>query len=59
MRWARNAARMGEMRNSYRILAGMPGVERPGSPKLMQENNIKTDFRVGWDGSICVRTWTQ
>jgi hypothetical protein len=38
---------MGEMRNAYRILAGMPGEERPGRPKLMQKNNIKTDFKMG------------
>jgi hypothetical protein len=29
LKWAGNVARMGEMRNTYRILAGMPEGKRP------------------------------
>jgi hypothetical protein len=43
MRWAGNVARMGEKRNSYRILVGRP--------KSQWVDNIKMDLReIGWDG---------
>jgi hypothetical protein len=52
MRWARNVARMGEKRNTCRILVRKPeGKRRLGRPKSMWEDNSKTDLReIGWDG---------
>jgi hypothetical protein len=51
MRWAGHVARIGEKRNSYRILVGKPEGKRPlGRPKRRWVDNIKTDFReMGWD----------
>jgi hypothetical protein len=48
MRWAEHAARMGERRNTYRILVGKPDGKRPlGRPR----RRIKMDLReVGWNG---------
>jgi hypothetical protein len=40
---------MGVKRNAYRVLVGRPEGKRPlGRPR--QEDNIKTDLRVGWYG---------
>jgi hypothetical protein len=52
MRWAGHLARMGEKRNAYRILVGMPEEKRPlGRPRRRWMNNIKMDLReIGWDG---------
>jgi hypothetical protein len=52
MRWAGHVARMGEKRNAYRILMGMPEGKRPlGRPRCMWVDNIKMDLReIGWDG---------
>jgi hypothetical protein len=52
MRWAGQAARMGERRNAYRILVGKPVGKRPlGRPRRRLVDNIKMDLReVGWDG---------
>jgi hypothetical protein len=52
MRWAGHAARMGENRNAYRILMGMPEGKRPlGRSRRRWVNNIKMDLRgTGWDG---------
>jgi hypothetical protein len=52
MRWTRNAARMGETRNDYRILVEKPEGKRPlGRPKRRWVDNIKMDLRErGWDG---------
>jgi hypothetical protein len=52
MRWAGHVARMGEMRNAYRILVGMPEGKRPlGRPRRRWVDNIKMDLRViGWSG---------
>jgi hypothetical protein len=51
MRWAGNVARMGEMRNAYRILVGKPEGKRPlGRPKRRWVENIKMDPReIEWD----------
>ncbi|KAJ4447238.1 hypothetical protein ANN_09242 [Periplaneta americana] len=55
LRWARRVARMGESRNTYRVLVGRPGGKRPlGRPRRRWEDNIKMDLReVGYDG----RNW--
>jgi hypothetical protein len=52
MRMAEHVARMGEMRNAYRILAGKPGGKRPlGRPRRRWVDNIKMVLReIGWDG---------
>jgi hypothetical protein len=52
MRLAGHAARMGEKRNTYRILVGKPEGKRPlGRPKRRWVDNIKMDLReIGWDG---------
>jgi hypothetical protein len=52
MRWAALVERMGEKRNTYRILVGKPEGKRPlGRPKRRWVINIKMDFRqIGWDG---------
>jgi hypothetical protein len=54
-RWVGNLERMGEMRNAYKILVGMPEGKKPlGGPRRRWEDNIKMDFReigfggVGW-----------
>ncbi|KAJ4427537.1 hypothetical protein ANN_25185 [Periplaneta americana] len=51
LRWARHVARMGESRNSYRVLVGRPEGKRPlGRPRRIWEDNIKMDLReVGYD----------
>jgi hypothetical protein len=43
---------MGQKRNAYRILVGMPEGKRPlGRPRRRWADNIKTDLReIGWDG---------
>jgi hypothetical protein len=43
---------MGEKRNAYRILVGMPEGNMPlGRPRRRWVNNIKMDLReIGWDG---------
>jgi hypothetical protein len=49
MRWADNVARMGEMRNAYRILVG--GLERKKPlrrPTRRFVHNIKIDLRREW-----------
>jgi hypothetical protein len=51
MRWAGHVARMGEKRNSYRILVGKPEGRRPlGRPRRRWVDNMKIDLReIGWD----------
>jgi hypothetical protein len=45
MRWAGHVARIGEMRNAYRILVGKPEGKRPlGRPRRWWVNSIE------WDG---------
>jgi hypothetical protein len=43
---------MGENRNAYRILVGMPEGKTPlGRPRRRWVDNIKMDLRgIGWDG---------
>jgi hypothetical protein len=46
MRWAGHVARIGENRNAYRILVGMPEGKRPlGRPRRRWVDNIKMDLR--------------
>jgi hypothetical protein len=46
MRWARNVACMGEMRNVYKILDGKPEGKRPfGRPRCRGEDNMRMDVR--------------
>jgi hypothetical protein len=46
MRWAGRAARMGEMRNVYKILVRKPERKRPlGRTRLRLEGNIRMDLR--------------
>jgi hypothetical protein len=50
MKWAGHVARMGEMRNAYRILVGKPEGKRPlGRPRRR---------RVVWTGSMWLRNRT-
>ncbi|KAJ4432902.1 hypothetical protein ANN_15158 [Periplaneta americana] len=51
LRWAGHASRMGESRNTYRVLVGRPEGKRPlGRPRRRWEDNIKMDLReVGYD----------
>jgi hypothetical protein len=50
MRWAGHVARMGEKRNAYRLLVGMPEGKRPlGRPRCRYVDNIRMDLgEVGW-----------
>jgi len=42
MRYAVYVARLGQMRNAYKILVGKPEGKRPhGSPRCNSEDNIK------------------
>jgi hypothetical protein len=49
MRWKGHVARMGENRNTYRLLMGKPPL---GRPRRMWVDNIKMDLlEIGW-GSV-------
>jgi hypothetical protein len=50
MRWAGHVTRMGEKRNAYTLLVGMPGERRPlGRPRRRWLDNIRMDLvEVGW-----------
>jgi trehalose utilization protein len=52
MRWAGNAARMGEKRNAYKILVGKPEEKRPlRRPRSRWvDNNIMDLGEIGWHG---------
>jgi hypothetical protein len=52
MRWAGHVARMGEKRNSYRLLVGKPEGKKPlGRPRRRWVNNINMDLgEIGWGG---------
>jgi hypothetical protein len=52
IRWVGYVARMGEMRNSYKILVGKPEEKIPlGRPRHGWEDNIKMDLRgIGLEG---------
>jgi hypothetical protein len=46
MRWVGHVARMGKMRDIYRVLVGMPEGKRPfGRPRHRWEDNIKMDLQ--------------
>jgi hypothetical protein len=46
MRWAERVARMGEIRNAYKILVGKSEDKRPfGRPRCTWEGNIRMDLR--------------
>jgi hypothetical protein len=45
MRWAGHVTRMGEVRDAYNILVGMPeGRRQLGRPRCRWEDNIKMDL---------------
>jgi hypothetical protein len=52
MRWEWHVARMGEMRNVYRLLVGKPEGKRPlGRPRCRWVDNIKINLlEIGWGG---------
>jgi hypothetical protein len=52
MRWAGHVARMGEKRNTYRLLVRKPEGKRPlGRPRRRLVDNIKMDvLDIGWGG---------
>jgi hypothetical protein len=52
MKWARHVARIGEKRNTYRILVGKPKGKRPlRRPRRWWVDDIKMVLReIGWDG---------
>jgi hypothetical protein len=56
MRWAGHVTRMGENKNTYRILVGKPEGKRPlGRPRRKWVDNIKMDLRkTGWNAIV----WT-
>jgi hypothetical protein len=47
---------MGEKRNVYRLLVGMPEGKRPlGRPRCRWVHNIRMDLgEVGWDDVNCI-----
>jgi hypothetical protein len=46
MKWARQVARIGQVRNAYNILVGRPEGKRPlGRPMSRWEGNIRIDLR--------------
>jgi len=50
MRSAEHVARMGDMRNKYKILTGKPEGKRPlGKPSRRWEDNIRMDL---WGKSV-------
>jgi hypothetical protein len=58
MRWAGHVARMGEGRNVYRILVGMPEGKRPlERPRRRWEDGIKLDLREIGAGVRSGFTW--
>jgi hypothetical protein len=50
MRWTGHVARMGEKRNTYRLLVGKPEGKKPlGRPRRRWVDNIRIGLReVGW-----------
>jgi hypothetical protein len=60
MRWAGHVARMGEKRNSYRLLVGKPERRRPlGRPRRRWFDNIRMDLvEVRWTGLVWLRIGT-
>jgi hypothetical protein len=56
MRWARHTARIGEMKNVYKILVGIPEGKRAlGKPRCRLEDNIRMHLReIGWKLVDCM-----
>jgi hypothetical protein len=56
MSWDGHVARMGEKRNTYRILVGNPEGKRPlGRPRRRWVDNIKVELiEIGWDGGYWI-----
>jgi hypothetical protein len=54
MRWAGHVARIGEKRNTYRLLVGKPEGKRPlGRPRRRWVDNIRMDLgEVGWSDVV-------
>jgi hypothetical protein len=52
MRWVEHVARMGEMRNAYKILVEIPeGKSLLGGPRRRWGDNIRMNFReIGMEG---------
>jgi len=52
MRWTGRVPRMGEMRNAYKVLVGMPERRKPhGRPNRRWEDNIRMDLSYAdWEG---------
>jgi hypothetical protein len=58
MRWAGHVARMGEKRNTYRLLVGKPeGSRQLGRPRSRWLDNIRVDG-VMWTGLVWLRIGT-
>jgi hypothetical protein len=57
LKWAEHVARMGEMKNAYRIFVGKPEGKRPlGIPVRRWEDNIRMDVReIGWEDVDWIR----
>jgi hypothetical protein len=45
MRWARKVARMGKLRNAYRIFIGNPEGKRPNGRPRRRWENIRLDLK--------------
>jgi hypothetical protein len=60
MRRAGHVARMGEKRNTYRLLVGKPEAKRPlGRPRCRWVDNIKMDLgEIGWGGVDWIKSNT-
>jgi hypothetical protein len=60
MRLAEHVARMGQNRNTYRLLEGKPEGRRPlGRPRHMWLENIRMDLvEVGWGDVVWLRIGT-
>jgi hypothetical protein len=54
MRWAGHVTRMGEKRNTYRLLVGKPeGKRQLGRPRRRWVDNIRMDLgEAGWGGLL-------
>jgi hypothetical protein len=54
--WAGHVARIGDIRDAYRVLVRKPERQRPlGRPRPRWEDNIKMDFQeVEWGGMNCI-----
>jgi hypothetical protein len=54
MRWAGHVARMGEKRNTYRLLVGKPEGRRPlGRPRRRRVDNLRMHLvEVMWTGLV-------